>query len=286
MAAYSSNGPTWYDGLVKPDVVAPGHFLGSEAAPNSSLYKTYRSLREKGKGGKDFMKLSGTSMSAGVVTGVVAVLKQANHKLTPNLAKAALQYTAIPMHDDGGAVYSALRQGTGEVNALGAALLVYNIDASITSTTTPWVSISPFTTIGNQTYAWAKNIVWGDNVVWGDSVYYNLPIFGLNIVWGDNVALGTNVVWGDRANIVWGNNIVWGENVVWGDNIVWGNLAADNIVWGNSDNIVWGNSAGDNIVWGNRSSDDNIVWGNRSSNDDNIVWGNKASGNNGKGGKQ
>ena len=47
MAAYSSNGPTWYDGLVKPDVVAPGHFLGSEAAPNSALFKTYPSLRAR-----------------------------------------------------------------------------------------------------------------------------------------------------------------------------------------------------------------------------------------------
>ena len=78
MAAYSSSGPTWYDGLVKPDVVAPGHFLASEAAPSSSLFKTYPTLRSKGKSGKDFMKLSGTSMAAGVVTGVVALLKQAN----------------------------------------------------------------------------------------------------------------------------------------------------------------------------------------------------------------
>ena len=53
IAAYSSNGPTWYDGLVKPDVVAPGHFLGSEAAPNSSLFKTYPSLRVKGRAARN-----------------------------------------------------------------------------------------------------------------------------------------------------------------------------------------------------------------------------------------
>ncbi len=76
MAAYSSNGPTWYDGLVKPDFVAPGHFLASESAPNSSLFKTYPTLRKKSKSGKEFMQLSGTSMSAAVVSGVVAVLKQ------------------------------------------------------------------------------------------------------------------------------------------------------------------------------------------------------------------
>ena len=55
-------------------------------------------------------------MSAAVVSGVVAVLKQQRpNLLTPNLAKAVLQFTAIPMKDDGGAVYGALRQGTGEI---------------------------------------------------------------------------------------------------------------------------------------------------------------------------
>jgi len=27
VSAYSSRGPTWYDGFVKPDVVAPGHSM-------------------------------------------------------------------------------------------------------------------------------------------------------------------------------------------------------------------------------------------------------------------
>src|SRR5215203_1676435 len=58
MAVYSSNGPTWYDALVKPDFVAPGHFLASEAAPNSSLFTTYPTLRKKARSGKEFMQLS------------------------------------------------------------------------------------------------------------------------------------------------------------------------------------------------------------------------------------
>ena len=52
VAAYSSSGPTWYDGLVKPDVVAPGHKLSSEAAPNSALFKTYPTLRNEGQFGQ------------------------------------------------------------------------------------------------------------------------------------------------------------------------------------------------------------------------------------------
>ncbi len=268
MAPYSSNGPTWYDGLVKPDFVAPGHMLASEASPKSSLFLTYPALQKKGKDGKTFLQLSGTSMSAAVVSGVVAGLKQADRRLTPNLAKAVLQFTAIPMRDDAGAVYGPLRQGTGEVNARGALDVVRSIDYRNNTTSVPWLNLpNPHaTTIGDRSYLWASNIVWADNIVWGDSIAYNLPIFGLNIVWGDNVAWTdaatktTNVVWGDNANIVWGDNIVWGENIVWG-----------NITRATEDNIVWGN-ADDNIVWGNCTTamDDNIVWGNL----DNIVWGN------------
>ena len=52
-------------------------------------------------------------MSAGVTTGVVALLKeQAGASLTPNLAKAILQFTAIPLKDDEGKAYDLLTQGT------------------------------------------------------------------------------------------------------------------------------------------------------------------------------
>ena len=38
VAPYSSRGPTWYDGFVKPDVVAPGHKLISDTTATSYLY--------------------------------------------------------------------------------------------------------------------------------------------------------------------------------------------------------------------------------------------------------
>ena len=43
--AYSSRGPTWYDGIAKPDLVAPGHNLVSVAAVGSSLYTRYPNQR-------------------------------------------------------------------------------------------------------------------------------------------------------------------------------------------------------------------------------------------------
>ena len=40
VAPYSAKRPSWYDGFAKPDVVAPGHKLASDATPSSYLYKT------------------------------------------------------------------------------------------------------------------------------------------------------------------------------------------------------------------------------------------------------
>ena len=57
-------------------------------------------------------------MAAPVVTGTVALMLQANPNLTPNLIKALLQYTAQQYPG-----YSALRQGAGFLNTLGAVRL-------------------------------------------------------------------------------------------------------------------------------------------------------------------
>ncbi|MEO8682990.1 MAG: S8 family peptidase, partial [Vicinamibacterales bacterium] len=131
VTAYSSRGPTWYDGYAKPDVVAPGHYLTSESSPTSGLFLAYPSLRNKAGPGKAFLTLSGTSMAAGVTTGVVALLKAQQPRLTANLAKALLQYTALPLSDDAGQRYNVLTQGTGEINAAGAMLLLASIDPSL-----------------------------------------------------------------------------------------------------------------------------------------------------------
>src|SRR5262249_31732585 len=62
VSVYSSRGPTWYDGRVKPDVVAPGHNQVSTAALGSSLYTRFPELRvADATGALKYLRLSGTS---------------------------------------------------------------------------------------------------------------------------------------------------------------------------------------------------------------------------------
>ena len=83
IASYSSKGPSVVDAVVKPDIVAPGNLLISLAVPSSTLYSEYPGNQVpysyyvnggSSASSTSYFTLSGTSMAAGVVSGVVADL--------------------------------------------------------------------------------------------------------------------------------------------------------------------------------------------------------------------
>ena len=309
VAMYSSRGPSWYDAFAKPDLVAPGDRLVSDCSARSTLALSLWPQKVSGKTKNDcYLRLSGTSMSAAVTTGTVALVLEAaangnpsGRALTPNAVKAILQFTAVPVSRRDGMPYDGLTQGTGGLNAAGALTVSSLVDteAPVNAQWVPYVP-EPVSTIGGQPYAWSQNIVWGTTVVSNtNALYVNSIAWASNIVWGTAFDSGDNIVWGTAqlANIVWGAAAeTWGDNIVWGtgllsaasgDNIVWGTVSGDNIVWGTlrSNNIVWGTRSaydGDNIVWGTSTSHDNpgdkIVWGTRPDEKDNIVWGTRDEG--------
>ncbi len=124
IATYSSRGPSrghWtdangvkhYDNLLKPDLSAPGNKLIYAEADGNLLVTQHPEL-DAGVSpaeNKKMMYLSGTSMATPVVAGTAAILLQANPKLTPNMIKMILMYTAQPL-----AGYNMLEQGSGELN--------------------------------------------------------------------------------------------------------------------------------------------------------------------------
>jgi serine protease AprX len=86
IASFSSRGPT-IEGLVKPDVVAPGVDIVSLRSPNSFLAKQIG-------GSGPYISMSGTSMATPICAGIVALLLQQNPELTPNDVKRILTRTA------------------------------------------------------------------------------------------------------------------------------------------------------------------------------------------------
>ncbi len=94
MAPWSSKGPTLVDHIVKPDLVAPGSKIVSTAVKGSVLSNTLADRFVDGPGGRDYVAMSGTSMSAAVVSGAVALLLDGKSNLTPLQVKLSLQGSA------------------------------------------------------------------------------------------------------------------------------------------------------------------------------------------------
>ncbi len=94
-----------------PDVVAPGVGVVSLRVPGSVIDESYPEARMS----STLFRGNGTSQSAAVVSGVAALMLQANPALTPNEIKARLKKSAIRL----GNIDRRL-QGAGSVDVVGA----------------------------------------------------------------------------------------------------------------------------------------------------------------------
>ena len=199
VASYSSRGPTPIDGVIKPDLVAPGNRLIAKAEDHSALFKNYpgnRVVKRDNKPGIDYFVLSGTSMAAPVVSGTVALMLEANPSLTPNGVKAILAYTAERM-----ATPHILAQGNGYLNAEGAVRLAFAISqtSNLIAAGSRWISnsesLQPWSMIQGDAVLWGDTVLWGDGVVWGDALRKA-------VLWGETLmvmkqnAYGSEVLWG------------------------------------------------------------------------------------------
>ena len=238
VATYSSRGPTWYDGRIKPDVVAPGHNLVSLAALGSSLYTSFPEQRvADAAGAARFLRLSGTSMATAVTTGVVALMIEQHRKvsslpLTPNDVKAVLQFTAIPVSGT-----DILTQGAGALNPPGALSLVAVLNGKATTDLRSTTVLQPMTTIGSETCIWNQGVIWGHSVVTGNTVYANEPAWGSLTTWGSAVIWGHGLV--GQGDLLWDSASTWSMNTVW-----------DPLIAPSSAGVAWPDLGGQGVIWG------------------------------------
>lgn len=112
IASYSSRGPT-KDGRPKPEIVAPGSAITSTVPPSST---SGVGTLLRGQTTVYYGELTGTSMAAPHVSGVVALMLEVNPDLTPFEVKQILVATA----QDLGAKGRDNETGYGFVNAIAA----------------------------------------------------------------------------------------------------------------------------------------------------------------------
>jgi serine protease AprX len=237
IASYSSKGPTTYDHVVKPDLVAPGNTIVSIVDHGSALEALYPSNLRAGTNlsYRPYFVLSGTSMATPVVSGAVALLLDQNSSLAPDQVKARLMKTAyktfpvstvstdLTTGQTFTSYYDIFTVGAGYLDV--AAALGNNdlAPAAVGSAVSPSAVYNSST--GTVSLVNGSSVVWGTSVVWGSSV-----VWGNSVVWGTNVS-GSSVVWG--TSVVWGSSVMSGFSVVWGTST--GSTSAKSVVWGCSD---------------------------------------------------
>jgi serine protease AprX len=91
IASWSSRG-TSQDGLQKPDVYAPGAHIVSALAPNSNFAASCPTCVV---GNGQYIRTSGTSMAAPMISGLVADLLQIHPNWTPDQVKGDLTSSAV-----------------------------------------------------------------------------------------------------------------------------------------------------------------------------------------------
>jgi serine protease AprX len=235
-ASYSSKGPTTYDHVLKPDLMAPGSAIVSLAAPGATLEAAYPNDVVAGTDGKaDYFTLSGTSMATPAVAGAAALLLEEQNTLTPDQVKARLMKTAYKMGMFSTSAYvphlfmsfvdfyDLFSVGSGLLNVQAATANTDLAPAGVGSALSPYAVYNQQTGVvslvyGNGTVS-SNSVVWGSSVVWGTSV-----------VWGSNLVSGNSVVWG--SSIPWNNNLLSAFSVVWGSST--GTASASSVVWGAS----------------------------------------------------
>jgi serine protease AprX len=266
IAGFSSRGPSAVNYGAKPDLVAPGVSTVSLADPGSTMYGATDARLVAGSAGTSYfpyMRLSGTSMAAPVVTGTIALMLQANPALTPNAVKAILQYTAQ--------VYSGhdyLTEGAGFLNAKGAVALAAYLAAPAAM---PYPS----------TNGWSGSLIWGNHLARGGRLTADANAWSTSVTWGDGLTgSGDRIRWGTVCTGVtcdlqgskpWQSACLdsacrsMAGDPLLSPNVVWGSLCSGfdcQIPWSaggvsatsdpEADIVVWGTSdgEGDIVVWG------------------------------------
>lgn len=253
-ASYSSKGPSLFDQVVKPDLVAPGNLI-------VSLYTPAETLNQENPGNEvpdsvyqadggtapspSYFVLSGTSMAAPMVSGTAALMLQQNPNLTPDQVKAILMLTAFKGLQEYSIAVDPVSGETfneqADIFTVGAGYV--DAEAALENTVVPPAALgsamSPIAAIDSNGNVTLEN---------------GTPVSGATVIWGGSTAFANTVIWGGSLSgsddagetVIWGGSSVVSDTVIWGGSFSGSADAGETVIWGGSTaqgaTVIWGGS--------------------------------------------
>jgi serine protease AprX len=222
IATFSGRGPSKFDNIAKPDLVAPGRKVVSLLAPGSTLAVQYpdRLVSATGAAVPAYFRLSGTSMAAPLVSGLIALLLEKEPTLTPFQVRYRMKIGVRKLE----------RMAPFDVGAgLATAGPLWATDTSTQVVASPLAD------------AFAEDLY---------SSFYGQPI-----QWRSNgYNGGVDSLGQEWPQITW-DNIAW-DSISW-ENIAWERFSWENIAW---ENIAWENIGGGIDGEGQLTNVTNLRW--------------------------
>jgi serine protease AprX len=244
IATYSSRGPTQYDLAVKPDLAAPGNKIVSLEAQNSYLSRNYSYLHVAGPTSNGYFRLSGTSMSAPMVSGAAALLLSGNPGMSAAQMKLVLQMGSSYMPSAG-----LMAAGAGNANFWASRKMA---NTGLLSAVTNL--IGGLTTTSSGAAFWDAGTL--TNRLYGGIGMRLLSVLQLPLVWLNPSQLNTGDL--NLAGLTNALALVPTNPLIWGDVAKWANAQ-------DGDQVIWGteiyNPSGQQVIWGTSADGDQVIWG-------------------------
>jgi len=166
------------DGFAKPDIIAPGRDIISVLAGTSAWHVEYPDRTVKIGNQSEYFRLSGTSASAPMVAGAVALLLEAEPDLTPDQVKYRLTHLGFSVLGAGGKsypylhVYAAIAWPTTESANTGieASQLLWTGDEPVMWDSVNWNSVN-WNSVNWNSVNW-NSVNW-NSVNWNSTFWGN-----------------------------------------------------------------------------------------------------------------
>jgi serine protease AprX len=210
VSTYSSRGPTLYDHVLKPDLVAPGNKVIAPYASSSRLGSLLPSSRifcgVSGSCSWRYMRLSGTSMAAAMVSGAVARMLDKDPSLGPNTIKARLMKTARKIPGDPTLVGAGVLDVEAAMNATGY-MYTYALSPLMNLNTSGTVVHVQNTAQLWGSSQWSAGYLWSDGSLWSSSA----PLAVSGYLWSEGSLWSDSSLWAD--GYLWSTGFLWSEAV-------------------------------------------------------------------------
>ncbi len=235
VATYSSRGPTRFNLVAKPDLLAPGNKIWSTRSWGSTLDLQFPGSRVVGDPARpwdqSYFELSGTSMAAPMVSGAAALMLEKEPWLNPASVKARLMLSARkasvgdPFATGAGALdIVAALNATGEVDqALSPLAFVESTEGEPAPQ-----EASPETSSGrlrfeNTGVLWANpafslSLLWGNAVLWSEETGMDAAVLASSAVLLPDLN-ANSLLWPEA--ILWPNGTLWPESTLWAEAVLW-----------------------------------------------------------------